>query len=365
MPSIRPLPIPNFELTPGTASLPIPYLVQGTTDEGEVHELVVATIPASYRGLVPTNLRSDNVGGGVWICTVDFTPLDRQQSLKDSGGTSAGSGAAENPTAPGSSEPLTALNGGASLSFDTTGQTTHVTQSRETRWMAAPGDVHGVGMQVDAVNNLKVDPDGYVPNDDDVGKIVQITQSEEWTGGIYTITAHDGTYWTLNSSPAATGTTGGLWTLTAAQNFKQAIGVTRDRIEGCDIFAPKLEFQIDVQRSNVTLDYLLTLFAQTGKVNYAAPFWNFPVGTVLYLGASGKFSFGDRWNLSHKFAYSPNETDFYVSFPDILIPEKKGWDHLWVRYADSDLADGVLPLPSAAYVEVVYETGDFDALEIG
>jgi hypothetical protein len=46
---------------------------------------------------------------------------------------------------------------------------------------------------------------------------------------------------------------------------------------------------------------------------------------------------------------------------------KKGWEYLWVRYADSEDANAkmLVKKPVAVYIERVYEEGDFAALGIG
>ena len=44
---------------------------------------------------------------------------------------------------------------------------------------------------------------------------------------------------------------------------------------------------------------------------------------------------------------------------------KKGWEYVWVRYADAEDQDVLVKQPIAVYVERVYEEGDFAALGIG
>jgi len=46
---------------------------------------------------------------------------------------------------------------------------------------------------------------------------------------------------------------------------------------------------------------------------------------------------------------------------------KKGWEYLWVRYADAEDtgSNTLVKQPVAAYVEKVYEDGNFAALGIG
>ena len=62
---------------------------------------------------------------------------------------------------------------------------------------------------------------------------------------------------------------------------------------------------------------------------------------------------------------SPNRTGITVG--DITGIAKKGWEYLWVRYEDAEdsTAKTLVKRPVAAYVEKVYESGDFAALGIG
>ncbi len=62
---------------------------------------------------------------------------------------------------------------------------------------------------------------------------------------------------------------------------------------------------------------------------------------------------------------SPNRTG--ISVGPITGIAKKGWEYLWVRYADvEDTASNTLvKQPVAAYVEKVYEEASFAGLGIG
>jgi len=49
------------------------------------------------------------------------------------------------------------------------------------------------------------------------------------------------------------------------------------------------------------------------------------------------------------------------------VASKKGWEYLWVRYADAEDATpkAIVKVPVAVYIEKVYEEGDFSGLGIG
>jgi len=68
------------------------------------------------------------------------------------------------------------------------------------------------------------------------------------------------------------------------------------------------------------------------------------------------------WEITHRFSASPNKTGLTIG--DITGIEKKGWEYLWVRYADAEdtAAKTLVKKPAAVYVEKVYEEGDFSVL---
>ncbi len=152
----------------------------------------------------------------------------------------------------------------------------------------------------------------------------------------------------------------------SAPDFKGAIGVTHDNVEGVDITVPVYTFSETHYLSNaqVTNAYKMTLFNLTGKVNNAA-FKGLAAGECLFLGASGSKRGTDDWEISFRFAGSPNRTGLSVG--PITGISKKGWEYLWVRYADvEDSASHTLvKQPVAAYVERVYDEGNFGSLGIG
>lgn len=152
-----------------------------------------------------------------------------------------------------------------------------------------------------------------------------------------------------------------------APDFKGAIGVTPDAVEGVDITVPVYQFAETHYKhdSDVTGAYKGVLFDLTGKIN-GDSFKGFAPGVVLFLGASGskRVQLGQDadWEITFRFAASPNVTGLSVG--GISGISKKGWEYLWIRYADhaDPLAKALVKRPIAAYVERVYEQGNFAAL---
>jgi hypothetical protein len=147
-------------------------------------------------------------------------------------------------------------------------------------------------------------------------------------------------------------------------DFQGAVGVSTDSVEGTHITVPVFNFTEThyVPVALLTGAYKVVLFYLTGRVNHA-PFKGFARGEVLFHGASGSQRGTEYWEIAFKFASSPNATDLKVG--DITGIEKKGCEYLWVRYADAEDEETLIKQPVAAYVERVYEYGNFALLGIG
>lgn len=151
-----------------------------------------------------------------------------------------------------------------------------------------------------------------------------------------------------------------------APDFKGGVGFKKDGFEGVDVTLPVYSFGEThfLDDATVTNTYKGTLFTLTGRTNNAS-FKGLADGECLFLGASGSKRSGDLWEIQFRFAASPNRTGITVG--DITNIAKKGWEYLWVLYADQvdDDAAAMVQRPLAAYVEKVYEDGSFAGLGIG
>lgn len=137
-------------------------------------------------------------------------------------------------------------------------------------------------------------------------------------------------------------------------DFKGAIGVNADRIEGVDVPVPSLHFTISftVENFAMTTGYQRTLVELVGATN-SDGFMFFEPGEVTYLGAEWSNDDPLRYTVDLEFSASPNRLDLSVG--DAKNIEKKGSDYLWVLYDEStdDAAKRIVQTPIAAYVERV------------
>ena len=155
-----------------------------------------------------------------------------------------------------------------------------------------------------------------------------------------------------------------------APDFNGAIEVDNEgNVNGVDVTMPVLNFTEThtMNGSRVTTSYKKSVAALTGTVNRSG-FRGFSAGEVLFLGASGtKRSKKPNapWEITFRFAVSPNQSGLQVG--KLKVSQKKGWDYLWVRYADkvADNKKNVIKEPVAAYVEQAYPDGDFGNLGLG
>jgi hypothetical protein len=345
------------------------YIAFRTDDQVEVFDTALLESPTVHDGFIRSDIRVEPRGGGVWRVEVEYAPFGLGGGDNPVGTTPI------NPTAPGGNGGSPGSGGdealGPGYSFEIAAGTEHATQSKQTMFAFTADDsaTSGIGLEVDGADDTKVDPtfDGVSPAAGDVGKRIRITGGTGgWTLGTYTITAVSvGVTWTLDRSPAVVGTTGGVWVLVGgAQDFKGAVGVTKDRVEGYDLFVPKFDWSRSVSREVVTRNYMRTLRELCGKKN-DAPFYGSEAGEVLYLGASGSYTEGGKWAITHKFAEVANQTSIVIVPGELIVPSKRGWDYLWVAYKAGQGARQVVQEPSAAYVEEVVDDGDFSLIEIG
>lgn len=149
-----------------------------------------------------------------------------------------------------------------------------------------------------------------------------------------------------------------------APDYERAIGVNNDTVEGTDITVPvfKFTFTYYCPIALMTPAYIIQLMALTGTTNQA-DFKGFKTGEMLFLGPTGQQRSLDDWEIVMHFIGSPHVKDLTIG--DILGIEKGGHEYLWVQFADSIKANKLIKVPEFAFVERVYDAGDYSKLGIG
>lgn len=146
-----------------------------------------------------------------------------------------------------------------------------------------------------------------------------------------------------------------------------AIGVTKDSVEGCEIYIPTYQFSEThyLPIATVSPAYKALLFAVAAAPVNVGSWRGFQAGEVLFLGASGSQRGEEDWEVTYKFAASPNMTG--IQCGEIGPMGKQGWDYLWILYEDKEDDDAKLLVkrPRAVYVDRVYYRSDFVDLGIG
>jgi hypothetical protein len=140
-----------------------------------------------------------------------------------------------------------------------------------------------------------------------------------------------------------------------APDFKGAIGVSKNGVEGVTAPAPALQFSRKRRFAAdfVTAAYIKTLSRLTGHYNNAT-FLGFDPGEVRFEGARGQQTrAGEPWDLEFLFNASENVTGLALGGGEITGIDKLGWEYLWILHeeAEDTAAKFVTPRPLAAYVE--------------
>lgn len=151
-----------------------------------------------------------------------------------------------------------------------------------------------------------------------------------------------------------------------APDFQGAISVSRNGVEGVDTYVPSYSFteRRTMAADDVTNAYRYQIFSLVGTTN-SATFFGLSAGECLFLGAVGNKNADGDWDIDFRFAGSKNATNLVIG--DITVASKPGWARLWVLYDDVDDATThrLIKKPIAAYVERVYDPGNFSLLGIG
>lgn len=156
------------------------------------------------------------------------------------------------------------------------------------------------------------------------------------------------------------------------ESWSGAIGVNGKEVSGTDIIVPslKLTYRTRLPNSMVNIGWVKTVASITGTTNFR-PFYGFKRGELLFVGASGEEAVDRDPDMTFTFMASSNIDSFKFNVIDTAKPtvtvSKRGWEYLWLYYADTEDTDSkrVIPKPIDVYVNAVYDETDFALLGIG
>jgi hypothetical protein len=149
-------------------------------------------------------------------------------------------------------------------------------------------------------------------------------------------------------------------------DYKGAIGVDGKTVHGCDIHTGVFEWEEAhiIPAARVTRDWLKAVkkLCTPPKTN-DAPFRIFDTGEVLFLGIQGAIRGADYYQFTFRFAESDNQDEVPIGDTGATIA-KQGWEYMWIQFRDvrDDDAKTIVRRPRFAYIERVYDEGDFSVL---
>jgi hypothetical protein len=157
----------------------------------------------------------------------------------------------------------------------------------------------------------------------------------------------------------------------SAPDLRGAINVSGDEVEGVEIVLPKYGFSEThyLPDQTVTDAYKGLVFRLTGCVN-SKPYKGGAAGEILFLGAVGSKRGRGDWQITYKFAGSPNVKDLtYNLLSGAVQIAKKGWEFVHFGFAMSPVGAGqnkrLRLQPDHLYVEQIYLEDDLGLLGIG
>ncbi len=173
-------------------------------------------------------------------------------------------------------------------------------------------------------------------------------------------------------------------TAAVAPDFRGGINVTKSGVGGVDIVVPNFKFHLTkkVRLGGIPSGYLNTLYQMTGRTNdrtfsmtYQGITLTFQRRELLFLGGGGSQKGSESWTFRYSFHGSVTGTNLSVGngtigepflLGDYRIPEKKGWDYLWVEFTEQtdSVSHTLVDVPNSAHVERVTDEADFRLLRV-
>ena len=152
-----------------------------------------------------------------------------------------------------------------------------------------------------------------------------------------------------------------------APEVDNAINATAEGVEGVSIFSPAGTFQYTKVYANsvvVGTNWVHNKSKERCKTNNQ-PFFGFPIGELLFTQLSLSVRNSGDVEVTFSFAHRPAVTNLHIGPPaplGVTIPNKGGWQYVWVRYRKYDDGTTTSSIPEGVYLATVYESTNFTSL---
>jgi hypothetical protein len=156
-----------------------------------------------------------------------------------------------------------------------------------------------------------------------------------------------------------------------AADFKGAINVNGDGVDGIDVVRPAMRYsETWILPVSVAVgdEYVRAVFGLTGTVNQSN-FRAFGPENVLFLGARAQWQ-GDLPYVAVTYDFEARK-GYGDDTPQYTVPgiagamDKKGWEHIWIAYEPEANNQKLVRKPIAFYKNKVYEVADWSPLQLG
>ena len=152
-----------------------------------------------------------------------------------------------------------------------------------------------------------------------------------------------------------------------AADFKSAINVNGDGVDGIDVVKPAMRYSetwLLPASTAIDEDYVIAVFGLTGTVNLNT-FRAFGPGSALFLGARAQWQ-GDLpyVAVTYEFEARANEPQYAVQGIAGTM-NKKGWEHVWIAYEGEGNNGKLVRNPVAVYKNKIYPEMDWAPLQLG
>lgn len=141
----------------------------------------------------------------------------------------------------------------------------------------------------------------------------------------------------------------------------RVVGLKKDGVEGYNRQTRRFHFTVNLRLKGITPAHIALLGEMSEETPLNdAPFFGFAAAEVCFEGPRGRIPKVSKTKRELGLQFSVQKTKKNIKVGnEITVPEKAGWDYLWVMYKKSVLSDRMIDVPDMAFVSKIYERGDF------